>query len=128
MWTSSSSSSSAFTMEQQHFSTVPSCITKRFLSTTDENPTTTITTTNATEEPPLYITEGLFAVHKPLGWTSQQVVGKVRWILEKDAKMRKVPDKRKKRRRPWTKVGHGGTLDPLASGVLVIGVGKGAYG
>jgi tRNA U55 pseudouridine synthase TruB len=76
-------------------------------------------------EPPLYLQEGLFAVEKPLEWTSQQVVGRVRALLEKDAKARGVPDKRKKRRRPWMKVGHGGTLDPLASGVLVVGVGKG---
>ena len=79
-----------------------------------------------TEPPqPLYLEEGLFAVVKPLGWTSQQVVGKVRKILEQDAKARNVPDQRTKRRRPWMKVGHGGTLDPLATGVLVIGVGKG---
>ena len=76
-------------------------------------------------EPPLYIQEGLFAVNKPLGWTSQQVVGKIRWILEQDAKERGVPDNRTKRRKPWMKIGHGGTLDPLATGVLVVGVGKG---
>ena len=80
-----------------------------------------------TLEPPLYVKEGLFAVDKPLGWTSQQVVGRVRALLEQDAKARGVVDNRKKRRRPWMKVGHGGTLDPLASGVLVVGVGKGAY-
>jgi len=80
---------------------------------------------DCTPEPPLYVKEGLFAVDKPLGWTSQQVVGRVRALLEKDAKARGAPDKRKKRRRPWMKVGHGGTLDPLASGVLVVGVGKG---
>lgn len=54
------------------------------------------------------------------------MVGRVRALLEKDAKARGVQDNRKKRRRPWMKVGHGGTLDPLASGVLVVGVGKGA--
>ena len=75
--------------------------------------------------PPLYLEEGLFAVDKPLGWTSQQVVGRIRTILEKDARERGAPDNRKKRRKPWMKVGHGGTLDPLASGVLVVGVGKG---
>lgn len=85
----------------------------------------TIQDSDSDTEAPLYIQEGLFAVEKPLEWTSQQVVGKIRSILEKDAKARNVPDRRKKRRRPWMKVGHGGTLDPLASGVLVIGVGKG---
>jgi hypothetical protein len=75
--------------------------------------------------PPLYVEEGLFAVHKPLEWTSQQVVGKIRWLLEQDAKQRGVVDLRTKRRNPWIKIGHGGTLDPLATGVLVIGVGRG---
>jgi len=73
----------------------------------------------------LYLEEGLFAVEKPLGWTSQDVVGKLRRILEKDAKERGAPDHRKKRRKPWMKIGHGGTLDPLATGVLVCGVGSG---
>jgi hypothetical protein len=76
-------------------------------------------------ETPLYIEEGLFAVAKPLEWTSQQVVGRLRGLLEKDAKARGAPDNRSKRRKPWMKVGHGGTLDPLATGVLVVGVGKG---
>lgn len=76
-------------------------------------------------EEPLYLEEGLFAVHKPLGWTSQDVVGKLRNILETDASSRNAPDVRTKKRRPWMKVGHGGTLDPLATGVLVCGVGKG---
>jgi tRNA pseudouridine55 synthase len=76
-------------------------------------------------EPLLYLEEGLFAVNKPLGWTSQDVVGKIRNVLEQDAKSRNVIDLRKKKRKPWMKVGHGGTLDPLATGTLVIGVGKG---
>jgi hypothetical protein len=63
--------------------------------------------------PPLYLAEGVFAVVKPLGWSSQQIVGKIRKILEADAKERGAPDHRKKRRKPWMKVGHGGTLDPL---------------
>ena len=79
----------------------------------------------AIHPPPLYLQEGVFAVKKPLGWTSQQAVGRIRWILEQDAKERAVPDLRTKRRKPWMKVGHGGTLDPLATGVLVVGIGKG---
>ena len=80
---------------------------------------------NDSEPPPLYLEEGLFAVTKPLGWTSQDVVGKIRFVLEKDARERGAPDRRTKKRRPWMKVGHGGTLDPLATGVLVCGVGSG---
>lgn len=81
--------------------------------------------TDSQETTPLYLEEGLFAVHKPLGWTSQDVVGKLRYLLESDARARKAPDRRTKKRRPWMKVGHGGTLDPLATGVLVCGVGSG---
>jgi len=77
------------------------------------------------KQEPLYLEEGLFAVNKPLGWTSQDVVGKLRQVLEKDAGARGAPDRRTKRRKPWMKVGHGGTLDPLATGVLVCGVGSG---
>lgn len=50
--------------------------------------------------------EGIFAVYKPLGMTSHDVVNIVR---------KKTGIKR---------VGHGGTLDPLAEGVLVIAVGR----
>ena len=57
---------------------------------------------------------GLMAVYKPQGWTSQDVVGKIKWTLKNHfGKKVKI------------KVGHGGTLDPLATGVLVIGIGKG---
>ena len=50
--------------------------------------------------------EGIFAVNKPIGMTSHDVVNLVR---------KKTGIKR---------VGHGGTLDPLATGVLVIAVGR----
>jgi tRNA pseudouridine55 synthase len=80
---------------------------------------------NIGNEVPLYLNEGLFAVQKPLDWTSQDVVAFIRRMLERHAKERGAPDNRTKRRKPWMKVGHGGTLDPLATGVLVIGVGKG---
>ena len=49
---------------------------------------------------------GLVIVDKPPGWTSHDVV----------AKLRKLAGTRK--------VGHGGTLDPMATGVLVAGIGK----
>merc|ERR1712157_533056 len=68
--------------------------------------------------------------NKPTNWTSSDVVCYIRKMLEMDAKRRKVVDKKGKRLRvrkfgSFVKVGHGGTLDPLATGVLVIGVGKG---
>lgn len=49
---------------------------------------------------------------KPLGWTSFQLVGKVRWLLCRAIGRKKL------------KVGHAGTLDPLATGVMVICTGK----
>lgn len=49
---------------------------------------------------------------KPLDWTSFQLVNKVRWLIRKNFKIKKI------------KVGHAGTLDPLASGLLIICTGK----
>jgi tRNA pseudouridine55 synthase len=49
---------------------------------------------------------GFLNLNKPLQWTSHDCVGKVRRLLK------------------TRKVGHGGTLDPLATGVLPIAVGK----
>lgn len=49
---------------------------------------------------------GFLNIAKPLGWTSHDVVGRVRHILK------------------TKRVGHAGTLDPLADGVLVVCVGS----
>ena len=51
-------------------------------------------------------------VDKPYGWTSFDVVNKIRWNLKKKLGVKKI------------KVGHAGTLDPLATGLLVICIGK----
>jgi tRNA pseudouridine55 synthase len=57
--------------------------------------------------------EGLiFSVNKPYRWTSADVVRKVRSVLNYQYKIKKI------------KTGHAGTLDPLATGVLVICTGK----
>ena len=69
--------------------------------------------------PPL--PSGFIVVDKPPGWTSFDVVGKVRGTLERDLKSRGHTFRRRSR----LKVGHGGTLDPLATGLLVLGVGGG---
>ncbi|MFC8798280.1 tRNA pseudouridine(55) synthase TruB [Promicromonospora sp. NPDC057138] len=50
--------------------------------------------------------DGFVVVDKPQGWTSHDVVGR----------MRRLAGTRK--------VGHAGTLDPMATGVLVLGIGK----
>ncbi len=50
--------------------------------------------------------DGIVVVDKPQGWTSHDVVSKMRGLAA------------------TRKVGHAGTLDPMATGVLVIGIGK----
>lgn len=77
---------------------------------------------------PLYRSQGILAVAKPLEWTSSNVVSYLRGILEQDARDRgakPVKVGRRGNKKKMVKVGHGGTLDPLATGVLVIGVGSG---
>ena len=54
----------------------------------------------------------LLLIDKPLHWTSFQVVNKIRYLLLHGFGIKKL------------KVGHAGTLDPLATGLLVICVGK----
>jgi tRNA pseudouridine55 synthase len=51
-------------------------------------------------------------IDKPLEWTSFQVVNKLRWHIKQRFKIKKI------------KVGHAGTLDPLATGLLIICTGK----
>ena len=51
-------------------------------------------------------------IDKPLTWTSFQVVNKLRWHIRKTFDIKKI------------KVGHAGTLDPLATGLLIICTGK----
>jgi tRNA pseudouridine55 synthase len=67
------------------------------------------------------VPSGLIAVYKPKEWSSSDVVGKVRNILRNGAK----EAANKKTGKVNIKVGHGGTLDPLAEGVLVLGIGEG---
>ena len=50
--------------------------------------------------------------HKPIGWTSFDLVKKVRNIIKSNKKIKKI------------KVGHAGTLDPLADGLLIICTGR----
>jgi tRNA pseudouridine55 synthase len=51
-------------------------------------------------------------IDKPLNWTSFQVVNKIRWLIKNSYSIKKI------------KVGHAGTLDPLATGLLIICTGK----
>lgn len=51
-------------------------------------------------------------IDKPLTWTSFQVVNKIRWEIRQRFNLKKI------------KVGHAGTLDPLATGLLILCTGK----
>lgn len=59
-----------------------------------------------------YLTGQVLLIDKPLHWTSFQAVNKLRWEIRHALNIKKI------------KVGHAGTLDPLASGLLIICTGK----
>jgi tRNA pseudouridine55 synthase len=54
---------------------------------------------------------GLLLIDKPSGWTSHDVVAKIRSLLKKETSQK-------------IKVGHAGTLDPFATGLLIILIGS----
>lgn len=68
--------------------------------------TRTRTSTPMTRTPRPEPVPGIVVVDKPQGWTSHDVVGRMRRLAQ------------------TKKVGHAGTLDPMATGVLVLGIGK----
>ena len=49
---------------------------------------------------------GILLIDKPAGWTSSDVVAKLRGVLHE------------------RRIGHSGTLDPMATGLLVVFVGR----
>jgi len=59
-----------------------------------------------------YIEGQVILIDKPLDWTSFNAVQKVKYALQKKYSLKKI------------KVGHAGTLDPLATGLLIICTGK----
>lgn len=59
-----------------------------------------------------FITGEVLYFDKPLNWTSFQLVNKVKYAILRSEKIKKL------------KVGHAGTLDPLATGVMIICTGK----
>lgn len=58
-----------------------------------------------------FIAGEVLLIDKPLTWTSFDAVNKIRWMLKKKLGVK-------------LKVGHAGTLDPLATGLLIICTGK----
>ncbi|KAL2136389.1 hypothetical protein VTI74DRAFT_4033 [Chaetomium olivicolor] len=87
------------------------------------------------------VLEGVFAINKPFGMSSAQVIRDCQAyfnpsalfapLIEQEKASREKENKYQKHRRRKVKqeirvkMGHGGTLDPLATGVLILGVGKG---
>lgn len=59
-----------------------------------------------------FIEGEIIAIDKPLGWTSFDAVKRIRGAIQRRMEVRKF------------KVGHAGTLDPLATGVLIICTGR----
>ncbi|MDO4763767.1 MAG: tRNA pseudouridine(55) synthase TruB [Flavobacteriaceae bacterium] len=54
----------------------------------------------------------IFLLDKPLDWTSFQAVNKMKFKIKKEFKLKKI------------KIGHAGTLDPRATGLLIVCSGK----
>ena len=59
-----------------------------------------------------FITGEIIGIDKPLGWTSFDAVKRIRGGIQRRLRVKKF------------KVGHAGTLDPLATGVLIVCTGK----
>lgn len=59
-----------------------------------------------------YLAGCTIVVDKPYTWTSFDVVNKIRWNLKQKLGVKNI------------KVGHAGTLDPLATGLLIVCIGK----
>ncbi|KAL2142060.1 hypothetical protein VTI28DRAFT_1573 [Corynascus sepedonium] len=87
------------------------------------------------------VLEGVFAINKPFGMSSAQVIRDCQEyfnpsavfapLIEQERALRDKESRYQKHRRGKAKqairvkMGHGGTLDPLATGVLILGVGRG---
>ena len=59
-----------------------------------------------------FISGCVILINKPYKWSSFQLVNKIRWLIKKKFDLKRI------------KVGHTGTLDPLASGLMIVVSGK----
>jgi len=59
-----------------------------------------------------FLTGQILLIDKPINWTSFQAVNSLKWGIRKKFDLKKI------------KIGHAGTLDPLATGLLIICTGK----
>ncbi len=55
---------------------------------------------------------GFLLINKPQDWTSHDIVGYIRGVVRRATGQKKI------------RVGHAGTLDPFATGLLIVGVGR----
>jgi tRNA pseudouridine55 synthase len=63
-------------------------------------------------------------INKPYHWTSFDAVNKVKGIINKKARTEQCENGDERPERPKLKIGHAGTLDPLATGLLILCTGK----
>ena len=59
-----------------------------------------------------FISGEILCIDKPIGWTSFDAVKRLRGAIQRRLRLKKF------------KVGHAGTLDPLATGVLIVCTGR----
>ena len=59
-----------------------------------------------------FLSGQILLINKPIGWTSFDVVKKIKHLIKKKYNLKKI------------KIGHAGTLDPLATGLLIVCTGK----
>lgn len=64
------------------------------------------------QDPQEFQTGQFLLINKPLKWTSFDVVNKIRYCLKRKLNVKKI------------KVGHSGTLDPMATGLLLLATGR----
>lgn len=86
---------------------------------------------------PGFISGNVILIDKPLHWTSFAVVNKLRWAIthshfyetewqlwQQEHGVKQINNKQHKPTKHRLKIGHAGTLDPLATGLLIICTGK----
>ncbi|KAK3836469.1 MAG: pseudouridine synthase [Linnemannia elongata] len=90
-----------------------------------------ITNTTKPKTPKHVPLTGLFAVNKPSGITSTTILDHLQHVCKRNQShplvkgVLEVDGSKRAQKRGLVKIGHGGTLDPLARGIVVVGMGTG---
>ena len=75
-----------------------------------------------------FYTGEVILINKPLTWTSFQVVNKMKYLIRNSKSQIRIPDPSQANNTQHStnklKIGHAGTLDPLATGLLIVCTGK----